>query len=202
MSHDGDAVGDIDDFVELVRDQDNRAAAIAQTAEDPPKLLHLGRREDRGRLIENQEARATKECLENLDALRFAHGEVAHEPTDIHVEAKLLGDALHLELRARHVDRNAARRLAAQHDVFGDGERRHEHEVLVHHADAGLDRLRGAPPGDVAPSDLDRAGIWRIKASDDPHERRLAGPILADDRVNLTGLDLERRSSIRANGTK
>ena len=31
--------------------------------------------------------------------------------------------------------------VLAEHDVLGDGERRNEAEVLVHHADPGVDRL-------------------------------------------------------------
>ena len=36
-----------------------------------------------------------------------------------------------------------AHRLAAERDVLGDGEDRHQHEVLVHHADPGADRVLG-----------------------------------------------------------
>ena len=66
-------------------------------------------------------------------------------------EAVALGQLAHHLGGVRPVeDAAAAGVLAAEHDVLGDGEDRHEHEVLVHHADAGLDRV--ARRGGTAPA--------------------------------------------------
>ena len=100
--------------------------------------------------------------------------------------------SLHVALRTRHVDREPARGLAPEDDVLRDGERGNEHEMLVHHPDARVDRLRGAPAGDIAAEHFDRARIGRIDAREDAHQRRLAGAILADQRVDLALHHLER----------
>ena len=59
------------------------------------------------------------------------------------------GEAVRLaELRDAPLDRGRVDEepatlaaVVAEHDVLGDGERLHEPEVLVHHADAGVERV-------------------------------------------------------------
>ena len=88
--------------------------------------------------------------------------------------------------RARS-SRSAAPWLAAEHDVLGDGERRHEHEVLVHHADAGGDRV--APcvqPVTSRPFDFDRARVGRVHAA----------------RASASASTCRRRSRRRARGSR
>jgi hypothetical protein len=51
----------------------------------------------------------------------------------------------------------------AEHDVLGDREDRDEHEVLVHHADAGGHRVAGAAEilDDVVEQDLPSSARYR-----------------------------------------
>ena len=74
-------------------------------------------------------------------------------------------------------------------DVLGHGERRDEHEVLVHHTYA-------EPNGVGRARDLDRlaveAHLARVGAGepvDHVHQRRLAGAVLAQEGVNLAPAD-------------
>ncbi len=202
VPHDGDAIGDVDHFVELVRDEDDRAAPLTESAQDAPELLHLRRREHRRGLVENEETRAAEQRLEDLHPLRFTDGEIAHEAVHVHVEAELSREPLHLHRRERHVDGNAARRLAPENDVFGDRERRHEHEVLVHHPHAGGDGVRGRPPGDVPPAHLHRPLVRRVEPRENAHERRLPCAVLPDERVDLSRRHLERRPAVRPHGAE
>ena len=57
------------------------------------------------------------------------------------------------------------RRLDAEHHVLGDGEDGHQHEVLVHHADAGGDGVGRASERDRLAVDQDLAlvGSYRPK---------------------------------------
>ena len=81
--------------------------------------------------------------------------------------------------------------LGAEHHVFEHGERRHQHEVLVHHADAVADRLaRGADPDRLA-VDADLASVGFIEAVQNRHQCRFAGAVLADDAVDDSALDDE-----------
>ncbi len=77
----------------------------------------------------------------------------------------------------------------AQGHVLGDRQRRHEHEMLVDHADAPPDRIvrRGDPH--LFAVQTDRALVGPVEPVEDLHERALASPVLTEQRVDLTGLD-------------
>ena len=97
-----------------------------------------------------------------------------------------------LGYRGPAVDEDApAHRLASQDDVFGDGEIRDQLEMLVHHADPQAVRIQGAVDGHLSAAQRDSAGAGLLQSVEDLHERRLAGPVLADDRVDLVLLDGE-----------
>ena len=113
-----------------------------------------------------------------------------------------LPNVSHLGVRRRAVEPHAASRLAPEHDVLGDRERRHEHEVLVHHADAGVDRLASPPAGDVAAVELDRAAVgWcrpaRIRISVD-----LPAPFSPTSAWISPRGHLEGRAAVRLNGAE
>ena len=77
-------------------------------------------------------------------------------------------------------------------DVLGDRERVEEREVLEHHRDAERARLVRALDLDrpALPAELPGVGVDR--AVDDLHQRRLARPVLAEQRMERAGLDLDR----------
>ena len=81
--------------------------------------------------------------------------------------------------------------LVAEHDVLGDGEDGDEHEVLVHHADAG--RHGVARAGEVLDVvvEQDLALVGLVQAVEHVHQRGLAGAVLAEQAVDLAGLDRE-----------
>src|SRR5439155_407094 len=72
--------------------------------------------------------------------------------------------------------------------------------VLRDHADTGGDCLRRRPSGHIATVHFHRAALRRVHAAEHSHQRRLAGTVLADERVNLTARDLERRSAVGDDG--
>ena len=163
-----------------------------ELAHDAHQLVGLLRREHRGRLVEDEHPRVAGERLDDLDALLHADGEVVDERVGVDVEAEPLGDLAHLRARRRQVEPPAGLRLlVAEHDVLGDGEDGDEHEVLVHHADAGRHRVAGA--GEVL--DLvveeDLALVGLVQAVEHVHERRLACTVLTEERVDLSSLDGE-----------
>jgi len=87
--------------------------------------------------------------------------------------------------------------LLSQNDVLGDGQHRHEHEVLMHHADAARDRFGRIVDGDRLAVDTDLAGVGCDQAVKDVHERRLPGAVLAEERVDLAPAHGERDVVVR-----
>ena len=68
-----------------------------------------------------------------------------------HGQAELLREVAHALLAASHGRGSGPARLDAEDDVLGDRHHRDEHEVLVHHADPGVDRVtRRADPERLA----------------------------------------------------
>ena len=82
-----------------------------------------------------------------------------------------------------------SRLLVAKEDVLRDRQERHQGEFLVDDDDAELlavgDALEAALLALVI--DLARIGAVRIDAAQNLHQRRLAGAVLADQRVDLAG---------------
>ncbi len=187
-AHDRDHIRDLRHLIELVGDEDDRAAIVAERAKHAPELLHLWRGKNSRRLIEDENARAAHERLQDLDSLLLADAQLAHVLARVHPKPVSLRRLRDLALRAGHVDREAARRLAAEDDVFGDRECGDEHEVLVHHPDARADRRAALQPVMSRPETSTVPSVGWIDAGEDAHHRRLAGAVLADQRVDLPGI--------------
>ena len=87
--------------------------------------------------------------------------------------------------------------LAAHEDVLGDREVREERRLLVDHRDAGGLGLRGRAEVDVVALEPEGAGVAAVHAGHDLDQRRLAGAVLADQRVDGAGptLMLAERSA-------
>src|SRR5438309_8927941 len=59
---DGDAVSDLEHFVQLVADEDDRLAVRLEAANDREELRRLLWRQDSGRLVENENLCAAIQC--------------------------------------------------------------------------------------------------------------------------------------------
>jgi len=82
-------------------------------------------------------------------------------------------------------------RLPAEEDILGDGQRRHDRQFLVDHADAARLRLgRSVEPYGLTAKDED-AIVRRVHAGKDLHQRALASAVLPDETVNLAGQEIE-----------
>src|SRR5581483_9373485 len=90
---------------------------------------------------------------------------------------------------ARHAppvdEPEASRWLAAEKDVLGDAQVGRDAELLVHHADARVERVAGRAELALATLNDEGAPIRAVYARDDLHERALAGAVLAHQAVDL-----------------
>ncbi len=142
---DGDLVGDRQHLVELVGDEDDGEALRLQLAQVVEELGDLLGHQDGGRLVEDEDLGAAEEHLEDLDPLTLADAEVGDQVVRVDAQAVGVGD---LDDRPAGVVADAVQLLRAQHDVLEDGEVVGQHEVLEHHPDAGVDRVRRARAGE------------------------------------------------------
>ena len=126
---------------------------------------------------------STRCCCPTERSLTSASGRPTRPNRSRELAHALLGAAL--------VEQARRARLDAEDDVLGDGQRRHEHEVLVHHADAAAIASR-------AEANVDRLAVQRGSRPrpggepvEDVHQRRLAGAVLAEQRMDLAAADVE-----------
>ncbi len=159
-------------------------------------LVHLLRREDGGRLVEDEDARVSIQELEELDALLLPDGEIFDARARVDREAVVRRELRDPFGRRLEVHDDPAR-LVAEDDVLGHGHRVHQHEVLVHHPDAGRDRVVRAPDVDHRPVDRDRSFVRPVEAVRDAHRGRLPRAVLTDDRVDRPGTDAQAHPVVR-----
>ena len=187
----GDAVGDLEHLVELVRDEDDRLPLGLEGFDDLEELLRLLRREDRGRLVEDEDLRAPEERLQDLRTLLLADRDLLDPGARVDGQPESLRQLADLPLGLADVEHRAAARLVREHDVLRDRHHRDEHEVLVHHADPEVDRVARRADLDLVAAQKDLALVGRVEPVEDVHERRLAGSVLAQEGVHLAGRQLE-----------
>ena len=95
-------------------------------------------------------------------------------------------------------------RLAADEDVLGDREVGEQRRLLVDDRDAGGAGVRGAGEHELRgrrPS-ISAPRVGLMDAAEDLDERRLAGAVLADERVDLAAVQLERHALQRVHGAE
>ncbi len=135
LAHDGHAVGDLGDLIQLVRDEDHRVALQlhpAQHLEQPSCLL---RGEHARGLVQNENPRPPDQRLYDLNALLLARRELPDERAGIYRQAVPVGQLpyLRLDLPGRG---DEAHPWQPKRDVLGDGVPADQEEVLGDHADA------------------------------------------------------------------
>jgi hypothetical protein len=197
-----DVVGIGGDLAELVRDeQDGAAAGAREVAHVAQHLVGLLRCQHRGGLVQDQQARLQVQLLEQLQLLLLAGGQPGRR--GIQVEPERRGRQEGLELRALRppVD-HGGRAAAGQQQVLGHRHARRQREVLVDHADA--QRARDDRIGDVllAAVDQDAAGLGAVEAGDALDQRALAGAVLAQQRMHGARRRLERDAVQRREAPK
>ncbi len=180
-THDRRPLAERRDLLELVTDVEDRAALGREAAQSDEQVLDLLRGQHRGWLVHDEELRILEETAYDLDALTLANREIVHGAIGMDGQSVArggLGDApLEVAPLPGIID--------AERDVLGRGQSVEEGEVLKDDADAELareGRVRDLH-GPSLPQDL--AGIRPQDAIDDLDQRRLAGAVLAEQRMNL-----------------
>ena len=94
------------------------------------------------------------------------------------------------------------RRLHAEDDVLGHRHHRDEHEVLVHHPEPARDRVLRRMEGHRLALDEDLPLVGLVQPVEDVHQRRLAGAVLAEQRVHLAAREVEVDVVVREDARK
>jgi len=139
---DCDPVGDLEHLVQLVADEDDAVALIAQPPQHGEDLGSLLRSQNGRGLIEDKDSRITVERLEDLDPLLPAHRQPAHALVRINLEAESSTQLADLLCCSATIDEHrTGHRFQPELDVLGDSQNRYQHEVLMDHADPACDGI-------------------------------------------------------------
>ena len=192
LPQDGAPVRHGHDLVEFVGDEQNGLALRRQILHDLHQLVDLLGRQHGGGLVENQDLVVPVEHLQDLRPLLHAHGDVLHQRVRVHLQAVLLRQGQDLLPGLVLLQEAVAARLHAQDDIVQDGEALHQFEVLVHHADPQRVGVIGIFDLHHLAVLFDDALLRLVQAEQHAHQRGLSGAVLAQQRVDLAPLQLER----------
>ena len=147
-AHHRDPVGERGHLAKLVGDQHDGGATGGERPHRGEKAHSLLVGEDRRRLVEDEDAGARQQHLDDLDPLLLRNRQLVDAAAGIDRKAELggLGRDLSLDLAKTRCETPAP--IGEQH-VFGDGERPHQLELLVHHSDAASHRIARAGEHDL-----------------------------------------------------
>jgi hypothetical protein len=149
--HHRDPVGGGHDLPQLVGDQDNRLASLAQGVKEAEQCVRLRWRQHGRRLIEDQDLGAAEKRLDDLHPLLEPDGQVADARVRVEHEAVVAGQPVELSPRGAGAAAEEGAALGPEHHVLQDGQRLDQHEVLVDHADPGPDGVGGRADGEGTP---------------------------------------------------
>ena len=202
LAHDGHAVGDGHDFAELVGDEDDGFPLVAQATQHLEQRVGFLRGQHGRGLVEDEDFGAAVEGLEDFHALLEADGQLGDNRVERDVERVVAGELFEFGPGAGETAGEEASALDTEDDVFEHREIFHEHEMLVHHADAGGDGGLRRTEVDAAAVHPNLAGVGAVKAVDDVHQRRLAGAVLTDEAVDAAAGDGKGNRAVGVDGAE
>ena len=191
VAHHRHSIGDLEDLLEAMRHVQHRDSLACQLAQDGEQSLCLAVIERRVRLVENQHLGVLQQHPGELDQLSLGDRYGADRHVEFDVESQpgehRAGESLHFPGR----DESEAGRLSVDEQV---GEQRaigEDAEFLVDDPDAVVARRPRRRQLDRLTVDRDRAGVRADRPGEGLHQRRLAGPVLTDDRMDRSRGDVE-----------
>src|SRR5206468_3499430 len=153
---DRDPVGDLHHLVQLVADEDDAVPLVGQPAEHAEDFLRLLGGKHGGWLVEHEDPCLAVERLEDLHPLLPPDRQAADSLLRIDLEAESRAELADEPVRLSPVDEDrVGHRLVAEEDVLGDGQDGHQHEMLVDHRDAPIDRVGRPADVDLLPIEQD-----------------------------------------------
>jgi hypothetical protein len=191
VAQDGHALGELEDLLEAMADVDDRDALAVQAPDQREELIGLAAREIARGLVEDQEAGAAHGGAGGRHELLLPDGQRTQGRAGRQVKADLVEDRLRPAHHGAVLQPAQGRGLLSQEHVGRDGEMGAEHHFLMHRVDAQRDGVVGRVEVDLPTLPEDASGGARVHARQELDQGRFAGPVLADDGVNLSGPERE-----------
>ena len=169
-------------------DEQDATAFPRQPAQHGKQVVGLLWSEYRGRFVENQQFDVLHQAANDFHPLTLTDGEAMNQAIRLQWHAITLGHFT--DLRFQLFGRSGGCTEGQRH-VLGDAQGFEQREVLEHHPDAALTRLRGVAHDDRLAFPADLPGVGLRDAVDDLHQRAFASTVLAEQCVYFAGIDDE-----------
>ena len=186
----GGPISDLADLLKAVRDIDDGGAARGGGPNFRKQQLDEIRGQRCGRLVEHQHFRFDRQRFGELDELTLCDADFGHARPRTNGAADALelgGDPVHPAcFAAAQVGRNGQQQILRHREIGQD------RRMLMHDGKAEPLHLRDAEPLDLLAANLNAAGVRSHVTRRDPHQRRLARTVLAQQRVHFARESGER----------
>jgi hypothetical protein len=143
-----------------------------------------------------------RQRAQDLDLLLLGGGQPAGERRGREVEAGVTRELLVAAAQRAAGDEARAARLGAEEHVVLDGELPDDVELLGDGRDPALERLAGRAQRDLLAVEQQPSLVGRQDPGDDLGQRRLAGAVLADERVDRSARDAQGHRVECADGSE
>lgn len=111
--HDADAITDAHHLVQFVRNEDDRLSVCDELAKQMQETVGFLRRQDRGRLVQDQQFDAVVEHLQDLDPLPFANRQAGDERVGRDVETVAVAELQNARMRMVSTGTRCCRRSSS-----------------------------------------------------------------------------------------
>ena len=189
----GDEIADPYELLEPVRDIDDRHALRLQIRDHAKQNLDFGRAQRGGRLVHDKDANVLSHGFRNLDELLLADHQILDPSARVDRRAQAVHDGRGLALLCGMVDVATAHDLAIGENILRHREIAEQVEFLEHHADAVPHCVGGVRKDHGLALEQNASGRRPFDASDNLHQRRFSGAVLADEHVDGAAPDFEIR---------
>src|SRR6266536_973295 len=192
-----DPVGDVEDVVHSMADQDHTDAVVLEILDQVEDLADLPDRERGGRLVHDHDLRPERRRSGDRDRLTLAARQLLDQLADALdadpelVEVLLGKPFVGVVVDQRYHAEQPPCLLPAEEDVLVDPHVPGQGQVLVDHLDTELAGISRAVEPDRLAVDEQLPLARRVEAREDLHECALAGPVVTDNAQDLAGHEPE-----------
>ncbi len=151
-------------------------------------------------LVENQDACAADQGLDDLQALLLADGQIADQGAGEQMQSEALLDLLHA-LQNGAVQPTSAAGLP-DHEVFQNGVAGHQVVVLVHHADAERQGVGRAADVHRSAVDGNPPAVRPVDPEQDVHQGGLAGAVFPEQAQDVAGVERQIDAVVGLDGAE
>ena len=160
-------------------DNDDRMPLTGHIFQQNDQILRFLRGQHRRRFIQDQQIGPTVQSFDDFHALLFTNTQLPDIRSRVHRHAIRRADFHDFLGNRFQIENCPFCRGHSQRHIFADCQRRHQHEMLMHHPDSFIDGRPGRVDSDRLAIDENTPFIRLVQSVQDIHQRRFAGAVFA-----------------------